>query len=190
MIGLGNPGSTYEHTRHNVGFRTVDSLIKTLDITTRKRLFRPYIYGTYRGCDDIENYIVKSLTFMNNSGCILESLFSLSHQRPSDIILLCDNMDLPPGEIRIKRKGSNAGHNGIRSIMEYAGTGEFTRIYIGVGHPTAGISVIDHVLGIPSENEMNRIETAIGLAADCVVRMLQGESLTRVMNEYTRGIDL
>ncbi|MCF7933264.1 MAG: aminoacyl-tRNA hydrolase [Spirochaetia bacterium] len=186
MIGLGNPGKTYEKTRHNAGFLAIDSLSETLDIPIRKRLFHPYMYGICRGSDDMTHYIVKPLTFMNSSGRVLESLFSRSGQSASDIILLCDNMDLPPGDLRIRKQGSAAGHNGIRSIMDHAGTGEFLRIYIGVGRPAPGVSVIDHVLGIPSADDMALIDQAAAHAAACVERLLHGEKLTKVINEYTR----
>lgn len=123
---------------------------------------------------------------MNSSGKILPELFTRTGSDASDIILICDNMDIPPGDIRIKRKGSSAGHNGISSIMEYAGTGEFLRFYIGVGRPAPGESVIDHVLGIPSAEDALRISSAAGHAADCIIRIMQGEPLTRIMNEYAR----
>ncbi len=187
VLGLGNPGRKYENTRHNVGFLTVDALARTLDIQLKKRFLKPYIVGTSKkGAGSGMYTIIKPLTFMNRSGTILPHILNTSIYTVSDIILICDNMDLPPGEIRIKRKGSSAGHNGIKSVMEYASSGEFTRIYIGVGRPAQGISVVDHVLGIPEGDELESMLFGVASAAQALEAILSGADLSKVINEYNR----
>ncbi len=189
VLGLGNPGRTYENTRHNVGFLAVDSLAHALDIQLKKRFLKPYIIGTFKGSGSGMHTVIKPLTFMNRSGAILPPIFNTTNHSVSDIILICDNMDLPPGEIRIKRKGSSAGHNGIKSVMEYASSGEFLRIYIGVGRPTQGTSVVDHVLGIPEGEELRSMLFGVESAAQALRSILMGNDLSKVINEYNRRKD-
>lgn len=174
------------YTRHNAGFLTADAIADRLQVRFRRRLFHPYASASHTGPENTEHLIVKPLTFMNSSGKILPELFARTGCEASDIILICDNMDIPPGDIRIKQKGSAAGHNGIASIMEYAGTGAFIRVYIGVGRPKHGESVIDHVLGVPSDEDARRMNAAIDHAAECIIRIMQGQPLVRVMNDYAR----
>ncbi len=168
----------------------VDALSDYLQIPMRKRLLQPYMYGKYRGFDDIEHYVVKPFTFMNNSGRILDSVFRLSHQTPADIILICDNMDLPPGSIRIKQSGSSAGHNGIKSIIEYAGRSDFIRVYVGVGRPPSNVSVVEYVLSVPDEQEMVLMMEGTQRAAAAVKEILTGKDVLKVMNEFNRRVNL
>ncbi len=154
----------------------------------KKRFLRPYSYAAIGGSGS-GSYVVKPLTYMNRSGSILPELLRTTGSDLSDIILVCDNMDLPPGEIRIKRKGSTAGHNGIKSVMEYAGTGDFPRVYIGVGRPAEGASVIDHVLGTPEGEERDRIMAGVERASAALTDLLTGKEIGSVINEYHRRRD-
>lgn len=102
-----------------------------------------------------------------------------------DLLVVCDNLDLPPGTVRLKRKGSARSHNGLASIMETLGTGEFMRLYVGIGRPESGDSVVDHVLGCPPEQESNLYEGAVSVAAWAVEALLT-ESTDTVMNALNR----
>lgn len=102
------------------------------------------------------------------------------------LIVICDNMDLPPGQIRIRTGGSSAGHNGIKSIMEYADDPGFIRIYVGVGRPEQGVSVVDHVLSRPEETEGPSFDEGIERAVEALKAILDGVELSKVMNEYNR----
>lgn len=168
----------------------VDALADYLQISMKRRLFQPYMYGKCRGFDDVEHYVVKPFTFMNNSGRILDSVFRLSHQTPADIVLVCDNMDLPPGEVRIKQRGSSAGHNGIKSIIEYAGRSDFIRVYVGIGRPPSGVSVVEHVLNMPDGQELVLMMEGVRRSAAAVREILKGKDVLKVMNEFNRRVNL
>jgi len=118
---------------------------------------------------------------MNRSGTVIPSLLRASGATIDDLLVVCDNMDLQPGVVRLKRKGSSRSHNGLASIMDSLGTGNFARLYIGVGRPADASSVVDHVLAVPDEDEAPRYESAIREAAEAVT-MLTGEAIDRVMN--------
>jgi len=128
---------------------------------------------------------IEPLTFMNNSGHIIYPLkrkFQLNH---SNMVVVCDNLDLEPGECRIKMGGSSAGHNGLGSILQYLGTPDFLRIYIGIGRPPYRSDVIPYVLGIPSEQEQALLEKGIERAAEAILLLLD-HSPQKVMNEFNR----
>ena len=177
VVGLGNPGSEYSDTRHNVGFRVVDCVAERRGIRLRKPFLRSFEVGT-----DGDLTLAKPLTYMNHSGSIIPSLLARSDATASDLFIICDNMDLPPGEVRVKRKGSSGSHNGVASVMAAVGSGEFARVYIGVGRPGDTGAVVDHVLSAPDGAERELIETAIGRAADAVER-LAVDGIERVMND-------
>ncbi|MDX9801407.1 MAG: aminoacyl-tRNA hydrolase, partial [Spirochaetia bacterium] len=144
VIGLGNPGRDYSSTRHNAGFLTVDVLSQKLGIKLKKSFFANYYYGkgVYMGK---EIFLIKPLTFMNRSGLIIRSITVKKKIDLSEILVVCDNMDLLPGVVRLKKGGGDAGHNGLKSIMSYTGTGEFKRFYIGIGRPVDQEEVNDYV---------------------------------------------
>jgi len=118
---------------------------------------------------------------MNRSGLVVSSLLRASQATVDDMVVVCDNMDLQPGVVRLKRRGSSRSHNGLASIMDSLGTGEFARLYIGVGRPRDASEVVDHVLSAPDDTEIPRYESAILDAADTVTR-LADDDLDRVMN--------
>lgn len=121
------------------------------------------------------------LTYMNRSGLVLPSLLRASRATVDDLVVVCDNMDLQPGVVRLKRKGSSRSHNGLASIMDSLGTGEFARLYIGVGRPSDSAGVVEHVLAVPDERELPRYDSAIREASEAVTR-LADEDVDRVMN--------
>lgn len=129
-------------------------------------------------------YLAKPLSYMNKSGEVLARLLRKTRTNSSNLLVICDNLDLPPGRIRIRNGGSDAGHNGLKSVIRFLGTGDFLRIYIGIGRPQADVSVIDHVLGIPENQQL--INYGIKLASEAVIKLLNGESEDRVKNEFNR----
>lgn len=166
VVGLGNPGNRYAATRHNAGFIIVELLAKRLNVFYKKPFFKKF---TIAACEGM--ILVKPLTFMNRSGIVLPPLmnhYSINHERN---LVIVDNMDLPPGKCRLKRGGSDAGHNGIKSIMAETGTKDFMRLYIGVGRPENGVSVIDHVLGRFTQEEGEKINSLGNKIADELVSL-------------------
>jgi len=159
-------------------------LSEKIGIKLKKGFFSNYLYGkgVYEG-EDI--FLAKPITFMNRSGLILESLLKKTDTDLNDIIVICDNMDLYPGVLRLKKDGGDAGHNGLLSIVEQTGTGSFSRFYIGIGRPDDKTMVHDHVLGIPEEPEMTIFMKSINAAADFLLKIVTSSS-EKVMNEVNR----
>lgn len=138
IVGLGNPGEKYEGTRHNIGFKTLDHLLKKYkplnesnweDSKKTKSLIKKLIIS------DVPVLLAKPQTFMNNSGMAVSLLLSYFKVKPSELIVIQDELDLPLGKIQIRFGGGSAGHNGIESIIASLGTDKFMRIRMGVGHP-------------------------------------------------------
>lgn len=186
VLGLGNPGESYTHTRHNVGFQVVDLVAERLGCRFRKPFLQRFAIakgvGRYAGV-----VLSKPLTFMNRSGEILHQLLSRTDCTVSDILVVCDNLDLPVGSCRLKARGSSAGHNGLASLIQHAGTSDFKRLYVGIGRPPNG-TVVEHVLGLPEVSERGALATAVRAAADGVLSLFE-EPIEKVMNELNRRRD-
>jgi PTH1 family peptidyl-tRNA hydrolase len=123
---------------------------------------------------------------MNRSGLIFPQLLKKSRAELADVVVVCDNMDLECGRIRLRRGGSHAGHNGIKSIMSHTGGADFLRIYVGIGRPAPWVSVVDHVLGAPEGQESEDMKQGVFRAAAALSRLLEGEDEQKVMNEFNR----
>ncbi|GAB6090387.1 aminoacyl-tRNA hydrolase [Spirochaeta dissipatitropha] len=155
IIGLGNPGSKYINTRHNAGFILADMLCEYYGGRWKKAFLRPFLYAVF---PDPEFVLIKPLTYMNRSGSVLpflQSKFSLDS--PDDILVLVDNMDLPCAKARLKKGGSSAGHNGLKSLISSIGDSGFSRLYIGIGRGED--SVIDYVLGDFSQQQIESLNS-------------------------------
>lgn len=131
ILGLGNPGAKYANSRHNVGFDAVEACAAFFQVRLRKRCFRLYRQAKVGSSVTL----VEPLTYMNNSGEVMQYFPDV---KAEEIVVVCDQMDLPPGLIRIRRGGSSAGHNGLKSLIDALGSSNFTRIYIGIGRPAEG----------------------------------------------------
>jgi PTH1 family peptidyl-tRNA hydrolase len=146
VVGLGNPGREYAAHRHNVGFMALDELARRV----RADAFRDKFSGEYAKADigDTPAILLKPMTYMNESGRSVQPAMAFFKVAPKDVIVLHDELDLPFGEVRLKLGGGHAGHNGLRSIMALAGTGDFCRVRIGIGRPPPGFrgEVADYVL--------------------------------------------
>ncbi|RMF92002.1 MAG: aminoacyl-tRNA hydrolase [Nitrospinota bacterium] len=159
LVGLGNPGGEYERTRHNVGFWALDALAEAYQIELKPSPLSAHIgRGTIAGTEVI---LAKPMTFMNRSGVAVRKLSDAYQAAPSAFLLLHDDIDLPPGTVRVKWRGGDAGHRGVRSVIEHLGTNEVLRIRIGVGRPPPGEDVSAYVLSCFPEEERRTVEEAI-----------------------------
>lgn len=184
IAGLGNPGRQYEKTRHNMGFDTIDELIDRHRIP-QGGIAHKAMYG--KGMIAGEKVLaVKPLTYMNLSGESLREWVNYYKLDPeTEMIVIYDDIDLEPGQIRIRKKGSAGGHNGIKSIIAQLGTPNFYRIKVGVGAKPRGWDLADYVLGRFSSDERIAVDKAICDAADAVEMILR-DGIESAMNHYNR----
>lgn len=173
IAGLGNPGPKYARTRHNCGFECVDRLLalaeeegRVEELNGKKFLSRlwqvtlPQLEGTW--------LVAKPQTFMNESGKAIRPLLSFHNLSPAQLIVIQDELDLPPGSLRFKEGGGLAGHNGLSSIAQETGSRDFYRLRIGIGKPEEKDGMIDWVLGKPSPAEQALIAEAIPRAIETI----------------------
>ncbi|MDX2499716.1 MAG: aminoacyl-tRNA hydrolase [Deltaproteobacteria bacterium] len=183
VVGLGNPGNNYEDTRHNVGFMVADKIARDFNIALNKTKFDA-IFG--RGLiEDVDVLLVKPMAFMNRSGPPLQKLAHYFRISGEDMLVIHDDIDLAFGRLKIKEKGGHGGHNGIRSIMDAFGGGEFMRLRIGVGRSEAGENVTGHVLGRFSADNAEMVTRVVAVARDAVVTLLC-EGIKVGMNAFNR----
>lgn len=159
IVGLGNPGKQYADTRHNVGFKVIDFLSNQWNIDLKEAKFQG-LFG--RGVVNGEKVILlKPMTYMNLSGEAVVPLMDYYNLPEEDLLVIYDELDLVPGKIRLRYKGSAGGHNGMKSIINHLGTQEFNRIRIGIGRPEPGLPVTNYVLGKFKPEEKQLIEEMI-----------------------------
>lgn len=184
IVGLGNPGKTYEGTRHNMGFDTIDYLIEEHQIPQSGVKFNA-MYG--KGIIGGEKVILmKPLSFMNLSGGPVQEAASYFKIDPeTELIVIYDDIDLEPGQLRIRKQGSAGGHNGMKDIIQKLGTQKFTRIKVGVGAKPKGWDLADYVLGRFSANERKVVDESIERAGKAVEIMLS-QGVDAAMNEYNK----
>lgn len=159
IVGLGNPGAEYEATRHNVGFWFVDQLADQLKTSLAPQ---PKFFGRAGRAGEL--WLLQPTTYMNRSGQAVAALANFYKITPAEILVVHDDLDLPPGGIRLKQGGGNGGHNGLKDIQARLGTPDFWRLRLGIGHPrTLNLSqqVADFVLHPPRREEMPAIEQAL-----------------------------
>lgn len=181
ITGLGNPGTEYAKTKHNVGFMFVDALADKLGVTEWKDKFDAKIGEGRIGMEKV--LLVKPQTYMNDSGRAVGPVMHFYKLTPEDLIVAHDDMDIPAGTIRIRKKGSAGGHNGIKSILAHVGDEHFSRVRIGIGRPLPGWTVVNHVLAAFSEEDAPKITEAINYlipAVECIVN----EDVDMAMNRY------
>lgn len=176
IVGLGNPDKKYEHTRHNIGFDVIDALADKYNISVTDKKHKALCgSGVIEG---MKVLLVKPQTYMNLSGESVAEVMNFYKLDPDEeMIVIFDDISLEPGRIRIRKKGSAGGHNGIKSIIAMTGTQGFSRIKVGVGEKPQGWDLADHVLGRFSSEDMAKVEEAIGHAMDAAVLMMQGETV-------------
>jgi len=182
IIGLGNPGKKYQYSKHNIGFEAVDEVAFQMGITFNKSKFES-VYAEGRvGTEKI--VLIKPQTYMNLSGRSVRPWMNYYNLTEEDIVVIYDDMDLPPGKIRLRQKGSSGGHNGIKSIIQYLGTKEFNRIKVGVGRPRPGQDVISNVLSGFAKEDMEAVNESIQLVSDAIEYWSQDHSFQNTMSQF------
>ncbi|HEN3193266.1 TPA: aminoacyl-tRNA hydrolase [Streptococcus agalactiae] len=183
IVGLGNPGSKYNDTKHNIGFMAVDRIVKNLDVKfTEDKNFKAEIGSDFINGEKI--YFIKPTTFMNNSGIAVKALLTYYNISIKDMIIIYDDLDMEVGKIRFRQKGSAGGHNGIKSIIAHLGTQEFDRIKVGIGRPNGRMTVINHVLGKFDKNDEIMISNTLDKVDNAVNYYLQTNDFQKTMQKY------
>ncbi len=171
VIGLGNPGSRYAQTRHNVGFRVVDGLAARYRWKWEQHGRAMLASGTL-GTEKV--VLVKPITYMNNSGEAVGELVRWYKAQPENLLIIYDELDLPVGKVRLRARGSAGGHNGLKSIIQHLHTEQFARLRVGIGRPaTARMDTINYVLGIPAGDERIALDTGESRAMEVVPLILE-----------------
>lgn len=186
IAGLGNPTAQYEGTRHNVGFDVIDAIAKQYNISVDVRKSRAFIgKGMIEGQKVI---LVKPQTYMNLSGESIRGLVDYYKIDPeNELVVIYDDVSLDVGQLRIRKKGSAGGHNGIKNIIAHLGTQIFPRIKVGVGEKPKKYDLADYVLGHFSKGEREQMEEGYQNAMRAVELMLAGR-IDEAMNEYNRKV--
>lgn len=183
IVGLGNPGSQYRTSRHNVGFQVVDRLAELNHIPIRTKRFKS-LYGT--GWIDFQQVILsKPMTFMNRSGEAVKKTTDFFHLKMEEIVVVHDDLDLPFGRLRFKQRGGDGGHQGVRSIIDEMGGNNFLRLKIGIGRPPPGMDSADYVLDAFDRNERSLLDQILSGAADSLKVMVL-EGLEKTMNQFQK----
>ncbi len=175
LVGLGNPGPRYDRTRHNAGFWFVSRLAGAYDCVLREQARFQSLLARCR-IGDRDCLLQEPLTFMNHSGQAVRALAAYHRIPPADILVVHDDLDLPPGRVRLKRGGGHGGHNGLRDLMRHLGDNGFWRLRLGIGHPGHRDQVVDYVLSVPRPEEREAVEQAIDAALEVVPLVLAGET--------------
>jgi len=174
IVGLGNPGREYETTRHNVGFRWVDELarLQNLGFKNEAKFHGLAARGQLHGQ---EMLLLKPQTFMNASGRAVGALAQFYKIAPAEILVVHDDLDLPPGVARLKLGGGHGGHNGLKDIIAHLGTRDFWRLRLGIGHPGERAEVVNFVLNDPRKEERALIEQAVQRAFEVSDLIIAGK---------------
>jgi len=184
VVGLGNPGREYAATRHNIGFMVIDRLAINLGIKIEKKMLKALVgQGQVNGEKVI---LAKPQTFMNLSGEAVGMLLSWFKLAASDLLVIYDDLDLPPGKLRLRAGGGSGGHKGVQSIIQVIGTEYFTRVRIGIGRPPGpDFETVGYVLSRFGNDEAQVMEEALDLAQEAVVCAVR-DGIERAMNLYNR----
>ena len=183
IAGLGNPTREYEKTRHNVGFEAIDILADKAGTTVTEKKHKALYGKGYIGGQKV--ILAKPQTYMNLSGESIREIADFYKIEPENIIILCDDINLSEGQLRIRLKGSAGGHNGIKNIISHLGTQEFPRIRIGVGEKPRGMDLADYVLGRFPKEQQAVMEEAYRDAAEAACMMIE-DGADAAMNHYNR----
>ncbi|KRM09746.1 aminoacyl-tRNA hydrolase [Paucilactobacillus suebicus] len=182
IVGLGNIGPQYDETRHNTGFMVVDRLAVDNQLSFKhvSKMEAMLASGMINGEKVL---LVKPTTFMNDSGRSVRPLVDYYDLDISDLVIVHDDMDLPVGKIRLKKKGSAGGHNGIKSLISYLGTQHFNRVKVGIDHPNKQ-SVVNYVLGKFKPDQKEAFEQAKISAVSSIEEWVSGKNFDQLMNEF------
>ena len=184
IAGLGNPGSQYATTRHNIGFMAIDRLAEHYDVTIDRHKFSSLTAQCMM--DGKKVLLMKPLTYMNNSGEAIAEAAAYYKIPPENIVVISDDINLDPGKMRIRSKGSAGGHNGLKSIIECLGSDQFPRVRVGIGdRKKSQMSLADFVLSHFTEEDLKLLEEPRENAGKAAELILDGD-ITEAMNRYNR----
>ncbi|MCI8817750.1 MAG: aminoacyl-tRNA hydrolase [Oscillibacter sp.] len=181
IVGLGNPGKQYEHTRHNMGFLTVDLLAEEKAVKLNKVKFKAaYNLMEFAGARCL---VMKPQTYMNLSGEAVREAAQFYKIPPERVLVIYDDVSLPVGKLRVRPSGSAGGHNGIKNIIAHLGTQDFPRVKIGTGAPGEGGDMIGWVIGVPSQKEREQLLDAFHRAIEAAACVIE-HGCQRAMNDF------
>ena len=171
IVGLGNPGEEYEHTRHNAGFDTVDKIASEIGVRYWKNECGALTgKGVYH---DIDAVLAKPQSYMNTSGGPVKQLMNAYGVSPDHLVVIHDELDIDPGTIRVKFGGGHAGHNGLRSICDKLGTRDWFRVRCGIGRPPGRMPVADYVLSLPKKDAADDFAQATDLGCEAALFLIE-----------------
>lgn len=186
IVGLGNPGKEYAETRHNVGFRVVDELARRYGLTFGKNERKAFsASGTILGKKVI---LTKPQTYMNLSGEAVRSLVDFYKVEMPRILVICDDLDIPLGTVRLRASGGAGGQNGVKSVIQHLGTQEFNRLRFGIGRPPGKMQPKDYVLGVFKDDDAILASQVVDRAADAVETWLR-DGIELAMTRHNGSID-
>lgn len=185
IVGLGNPESDYSKTRHNMGFNVINKLSEKYGIEVNKSKFKGFVgSGIIEGEKVI---LLKPQTFMNLSGESVIEAMNFYKVQENELIVIYDDVDINPGNIRIRRNGTAGTHNGMRSIVEHIKTENFIRVRVGIGKPKEHIDMISHVIGHIPEEDKKALEEGTDVAKDAVIEIIKN-SVDSAMNKFNKKV--
>lgn len=183
LLGLGNTGAEYENTRHNVGFKLIDRLFEQLKLKPKETA--EFVYADFMIGSE-KHLLVKAKGYMNHSGLAAKALLQFNELQPSDMLALVDDFNLPLGRLRLRRGGSDGGHNGLDSIIQEVETDQFPRLRLGVGPLPENIDPAEFVLAEFEPDENNEVKKMIDDASQAVLFLIQN-SLDEAMSVYNNN---
>lgn len=194
FVGLGNPGDKYEATRHNAGFWWIDQLAAS---TGSKLALEPKFFGIAGKLNisklssskfglTTDIWLIKPTTFMNGSGKAVAAIANYYKILPSQILVIHDELDLPPETVKLKKSGGHGGHNGLKDIATVLGTPDFWRLRLGIGHPGDRNEVVNFVLKVPLKDEQNAINLCIDKSLEIVLQLLSGDFESAMLKLHTK----
>ncbi|GFH41595.1 peptidyl-tRNA hydrolase [Lactococcus hodotermopsidis] len=183
IVGLGNPGEKYAHTKHNIGFEVLDVMADKLGISfSRDKTFIADTASTFINGEKI--LLVKPVTFMNESGKSVKPLLAYNGLDTENLTVVYDDLDMAVGKLRLREKGSAGGHNGMKSLFSHLGTQDFKRLKVGIGRPKHGMSVINHVLARFDKADSELAEIGILRAADALAYFIETDDFNKTGNQF------
>lgn len=182
IVGLGNPGKQYEHTRHNVGFEVVEEIARRAGVSFRKG-FMASARTAKANVAGVDALLIEPLTYMNRSGHAVRALMKRRGLQPEDVIVVLDDADLQTGQLRIRKSGSAGGHKGLKSVLDELASDQVVRVRVGIGRDSSGRDMVDHVLTRFTAEERKLMEDAVKTGADAVATIVEA-GVDKAMNTF------
>lgn len=184
IVGLGNPGAPYAHSRHNIGFEVIKSLCKHYKVRLKKEKGLPALVARLKNIPE-SMILSQPVTFMNLSGLAVSSLLKKYKIAHDDLLVICDDLDFEFGRIKIRPRGSSGGHRGLQSIIDALATNEFARLRVGISRPAEEREARDYVLARFSNREKAKLKGIIEKSSDCVKMWIE-DGIDRAMNKFNQ----